>query len=97
MSKDRNRVRLFRPDHPAASAEGYVYQYRLVMEQKLGRFLRDDEVVHHMDGDETNDHPDNLEVTTQSKHIEHHRHQMQNAAWRRTLHSRGRNQKGQFA
>ena len=67
-ARERNRVRIHRPDHPHAQANGYVYRYRLVAEEKLGRFLRPDEIVHHIDGDESNDHPDNLLVTTQAEH-----------------------------
>lgn len=68
MKQDRDRVLIYRPEHPAAQQNGYVYRYRLVMEEKLGRLLKGDEIVHHIDGDESNDHPDNLEVMTQSEH-----------------------------
>lgn len=50
------------PDHPKARVTGYVLEHRLVMEQKLGRPLEDHEVVHHIDGNKQNNHPDNLEV-----------------------------------
>jgi hypothetical protein len=39
------------------------------MEKMIGRYLRPDEVVHHMDGDKTNDIPSNLLLTTNSEHI----------------------------
>ena len=35
------------PGHPYASKQGYVYEHRFVLEQKLGRFLRPAEVAHH--------------------------------------------------
>ena len=65
---DRGRVQIHRPDHPHAQYNGYVYRYRLVAEAILGRYLQPGEVVHHIDGDESNDHPDNLLVITQSEH-----------------------------
>lgn len=49
--------------HPHASKHGgYVPEHRLVMEQKLGRYLTRQEVVDHIDGDTTNNHPENLRV-----------------------------------
>lgn len=53
---------LHMPDHPDANSHGYVREHRLVMERKLGRRLTADEVVHHQDGDKSNNHPDNLEL-----------------------------------
>lgn len=51
------------PDHPNGTKYGsYVGVHRLVMEQKLGRFLLKTEVVDHIDGNIRNNHPDNLRV-----------------------------------
>ncbi|TEB09188.1 HNH endonuclease signature motif containing protein [Pelotomaculum propionicicum] len=61
----------FKPDHPHAS-NGYVFQHRLVMEEKIGRYLKPDEVVHHIDGNKTNNNPDNLLLTTCSEHTRLH-------------------------
>ncbi|KKN31726.1 hypothetical protein LCGC14_0821110 [marine sediment metagenome] len=40
----------------------YVAEHRYVMEQMLGRKLRKGEMVHHKDGNKTNNAPQNLEV-----------------------------------
>lgn len=49
-------------DHPNRNRHNYVREHRLVMEQKIGRYLEPQEVVHHKDGNKQNNHPDNLEV-----------------------------------
>jgi len=59
--------------------EGKTYEktfgrhtHRVVAEQKLRRPLRPGEIVHHIDGNHRNNHPDNLQVMTQSEHIRLH-------------------------
>lgn len=52
-------------DHPfysMAVAQGYVPEHRLVMAQKLGRPLTNNETVHHKDGDRLNNNLDNLQL-----------------------------------
>lgn len=56
------------PDHPHATVRGTIFEHRLVMEQKLGRYLLPHEVVHHIDGDRANNHPDNLALVTREAH-----------------------------
>lgn len=56
------RVKLYRPEHPCADDRGYVWRHRLNAEESIGRLLCPEEVVHHLDGDVTNDDPANLQV-----------------------------------
>lgn len=52
---------------------GYAPLHRMRMEDKLGRRLRDGEIVHHIDGDVYNNSPSNLEVfASTSEHKKHH-------------------------
>lgn len=50
-----------------------VDNHRLVAEQMLGRKLKRGEVVHHKNGDTTDDRPENLEVMTRREHSRLHR------------------------
>jgi len=48
------------------------HEHRVVMEAKLGRPLLSEEIVHHIDHNKKNNHPDNLMVMTRSEHARHH-------------------------
>lgn len=63
----------YNPLHPRRNAYGYVRQHRLVMERMIGRFLLDDEVVHHEDEDRSNNAPENLKLfSSQADHMRYH-------------------------
>ena len=51
---------------------GYIKESRLVMARMIGRALRQDEHVHHRDGDPFNNRPENLELLTPSAHLKIH-------------------------
>lgn len=51
-----------RPEHPAASRKGYVAEHRLVVEERLGRYLHQSERVHHRNGVRSDNRPENLEI-----------------------------------
>lgn len=50
----------------------FVYFYRAVVEAELGRHLRPDEIVHHINGDHTDDRLENLMVMSQADHAALH-------------------------
>lgn len=60
-------VRVWCPDHPKAH-RGYVYEHVLVAERLLGRPLRDDEEVHHVNGRRDDNKDENLEVRAKVEH-----------------------------
>ena len=41
-------VFIFSPEHPFKDSKGYVREHRLIVEKKLNRFLKKDEVIHHI-------------------------------------------------
>lgn len=59
-------------DHPNATALGYVFEHRIVMENELGRLLLSTEIVHHRDRNKKNNVPSNLEVMDGTEHSRMH-------------------------
>jgi hypothetical protein len=82
--KENGYVLAKAPYHPNANSRGYVAIHRLIMENKLGRYLdKRTELVHHIDGDRENNSIDNLKLTTPKEHFMRE-------------HYSGRNENGQF-
>lgn len=55
-------VLLHRPDHPRADSKGYVRKHRLIVEAHIGRFLTASEVVHHKNGNTSDNRYRNLKL-----------------------------------
>ena len=53
-------VLILLPDNVMANSQGYVREHRLVMSQLLKRPLTKKEVVHHKNGNHSDNHPENL-------------------------------------
>lgn len=65
-------VEVYAPWHPSARTRKYVYEHILIMENAIGRYLINDEVVHHIDGNKKNNDISNLKLMTNSEHIKLH-------------------------
>lgn len=69
----RGYVWLFKPGHPNSTSNGYIREHRYLMEQKLGRLLSEDEVVHHINNKQDDNRITNLKLyNTQSEHLKEH-------------------------
>ena len=65
-------VRIYFPDHPKSDKWGYILEHDLIMECNIGRWLQNDEIVHHKNGIKTDNRIKNLEIMTRSKHMQIH-------------------------
>jgi len=63
----------YAPGHPTANCQGYVPLHRLILEEKIGRFLSRYEIAHHIDFDKSNNAPDNLTPMALGEHLHYHR------------------------
>jgi hypothetical protein len=76
------------PAYPGPkSNKGHVLEHRLVMAASLGRALRADEHIHHLNGNKQDNRLANLELTTNSDHRKLHNAELPRAVlWQRAAH-----------
>ena len=65
-------ILIYNPEHPKSMVSnnwnGYIYEHIIVAEQDIGRYLNDDEEVHHLDLDRSNNRSSNLIVLSKKSH-----------------------------
>lgn len=67
---------IYKPGHPSSmtsdSWKGFIYEHIEVAEVIVGRALREDEVVHHLNFNRADNRPENLLVLLNSQHAKLH-------------------------
>ena len=54
-------IRCYVPKHPRCSIDKYVMLHTVIMERSIGRYLNEDEVVHHVNGVRDDNRIENLQ------------------------------------
>jgi hypothetical protein len=62
------RIHVYEGYEVVSIAGERFFTHRRVVEKRLGRSLRSDEIVHHIDGNKLNNSDENLLVTSRAKH-----------------------------
>lgn len=71
--KHNGYILIYCPKHPTATKCGYVLEHRLIVEKKIGRYLKKEENVHHIDFNKSNNDIDNLMLFPTTKaHMSFH-------------------------
>lgn len=72
LDKGTGYMYCYSPEHALANKSGKVMEHIYVMSNHIGRKLKKNECVHHIDRDRTNNSLDNLLLMTNSEHAKLH-------------------------
>ncbi len=65
-------IAIYFPEHPKSSSDGYIMEHDLIMECYVGRWLKDDEIVHHKNKIRDDNRIENLQLMTKKEHARLH-------------------------
>ncbi len=72
ISKVANRTAIYNPSHPKANNRGYILYSRHLMENKIERYLKSDEIVHHINKNNLDNRIENLMIVSNNEHLKIH-------------------------
>ena len=83
---DQGYVMILRPRHPRAASNGYVREHILVMEAYIGRPLKPNENIHHINRNRADNRIQNLKLMDKTEHLsfEMKRRWKENRYWRKS-------------
>lgn len=66
-------VYIYSPNHPFCDKEKRVLEHRLIIEEKIGRYLDKKEIVHHINTIKNDNRVENLVlISSQAEHLKEH-------------------------
>ena len=69
---NKGYVLVYVPKHPNAHVDGYVMFHTVLMERAIGRYLTEDEVVHHINHNRKDNRLENLMLMDKKEHMAMH-------------------------
>lgn len=70
----RGYILAYAPLHPNAHKDGYIMEHTVIMERHIGRQLKDNEVVHHINHKRDDNRIENLLLMDKKEHQSMHMH-----------------------
>lgn len=65
-------VLIWHPNHPRNLCGNYIFEHVLIMEEYLGRYLTEDEIVHHINEKKDDNRLENLALLSEHEHKSYH-------------------------
>lgn len=74
IKHQRGYILIYSPSHPFCTKQGYIFEHRLAMERYLGRPLLKSEIIHHINGNISDNRLENLMLfSNQKEHLGKHK------------------------
>ena len=68
IKKSSGYICILKPEHPLCDNQGYIREHRFIMEKHLGRHLKPEEIIHHLNGIKTDNRLENLALCNNQTH-----------------------------